>query len=158
MVVHSINKNRAIYQKQASAGRSALAGVWLDENRILNGFSDGNIEIRDTSSAPSRAPVILPQVTHHDIFQMRLEVFARADQHILVAEVSSADKIDLYVYHGQNFQNQIKLSDRLQTSDPLFLGTFGLFMLHEKYHTLQSLKFSTDQEFLGLMTTQATQG
>ena len=100
----------------------------------MNGFSDGNIEIRDTSS-PNKNPILLPQVSP-DLTEMRVEVFMRADRQILVVEASSHDKIDLFVYHGPNLQTQIKLSDKLSTQDPLFLSAFGLFMLHEKYHTL----------------------
>lgn len=54
---------------------------------------------------------------------------------------------EVYIVKGYKFEEKIALNRCMPSSkDDVFLATSGIFMLYEKYHTLNQLTFTTSDE------------
>ena len=145
-----------------------LALEWMSTTEILLGFSKGHLEIYNVEGGmfgTSAKPIRILKFDQDGIVRMNMEMFNRVGEPLIIMEysvnkesepgaASTEDQLnessvpdnnlvtEVVIMKGSKLTEYMNMSSLLSLrKDEIFLSSFGLFMLHEKYHTLNLVTF-----------------
>ena len=152
-----------------------LALEWMTATEILLGFEKGHLEIYNVEGgmfSNSAKPIRILKFDQDGIVRMNMEMFNRVGEPIIIMEYSvvkegdpgaatAEDQLNESSVPDNNLITEVvimkgaKLTEYVYMNmsslvslrkDEMFLSAFGLFMLHEKYHTLNLVTFGSAED------------